>query len=101
MPWAGLSPLAWEAISQAMTSSPSPCELFRWYIELATFGGSKLSRACGGGGCVMADVLVSSEHVERTRDVRGVETRLFEAEAQDALPLLYLHGVFTTGGAQL
>ena len=49
----------------------------------------------------MADVPVSSKHVARTRDVRGVETRLFEAETQDALPLLYLHGVFTTGGAQL
>lgn len=36
----------------------------------------------------------SSDHAERTLDVRGVETHLFEAGAPDAPPLLYLHGTF-------
>lgn len=34
------------------------------------------------------------EKVERTLDVRGVTTHLLEAGAEDAPPLLYLHGTF-------
>lgn len=34
------------------------------------------------------------EKVERTVDVRGIATHLFEAGADDAQPLLYLHGPF-------
>ncbi|HLJ82183.1 MAG TPA: alpha/beta hydrolase, partial [Ktedonobacterales bacterium] len=36
----------------------------------------------------------SSDRIERTLDVRGVETHLFEAGAAGAPPLLYLHGTF-------
>jgi pimeloyl-ACP methyl ester carboxylesterase len=35
----------------------------------------------------------STEHIERTVDVRGVATHLFEAGEPTAPPLLYLHGI--------
>jgi pimeloyl-ACP methyl ester carboxylesterase len=36
----------------------------------------------------------AGERTERTVDVRGIATHLFEAGAEDAPPLLYLHGTF-------
>ncbi|MBE3562053.1 MAG: hypothetical protein IMW89_22950 [Ktedonobacteraceae bacterium] len=39
-------------------------------------------------------VATSEEYTERTVDVRGIQTHLFEAGPPDATPLLYLHGVY-------
>ncbi len=41
-----------------------------------------------------ADTAVSREKSERTLNVRGIETHLFEAGSPGAPPLLYLHGTF-------
>jgi pimeloyl-ACP methyl ester carboxylesterase len=41
-----------------------------------------------------SDTAVHSEKIERTVNVRGIETHLLEAGAPDAPPLLYLHGTY-------
>ncbi len=41
-----------------------------------------------------SEAAISGERMERTVNVRGIETHLFEAGSPGAPPLLYLHGTF-------
>jgi len=45
-------------------------------------------------GSTTSDTTASSENIERTVNVRGIPTHLFEGGAPTAPPLLYLHGTF-------